>query len=140
MNEDMLNVFLNRHSVRSYTGEKIPMEKLKMIIVAGFSSASGSAIRPWELIVVRDKQKLIDMSGCRLRGSSRMLAGADAAIIVDRDGQYASDGFRDRCRKLLDSGTAERSNRRRIDRRLSAPTAPVSVRVPARSNPFPGNS
>ena len=23
MNEDMLNVFLNRHSVRSYTGEKI---------------------------------------------------------------------------------------------------------------------
>ena len=85
MNEDMLNVFLNRHSVRSYTGEKIPMEKLNMIIMAGLSSASGSAIRPWELIVVRDKQKLIDMSGCRLRGTSRMLAGADAAIIVVAD-------------------------------------------------------
>ena len=62
MNEDMLNVFLNRHSVRSYTGEKIPMEKLNMIIMAGLSSASGSAIRPWELIVVRDKQKQLRCS------------------------------------------------------------------------------
>ena len=82
MNQDMLNVFLKRRSIRSYTGEPIPMEKLNMIIMAGLSSASGSAIRPWELIVGRDRQKLIDMSGCRLRGSSRMLAGADAAIIV----------------------------------------------------------
>lgn len=85
MNQDMLNVFLKRRSIRSYTGEAIPMEKLNMIIMAGLSSASGSAIRPWELIVVRDRQKLIDMSGCRLRGSSRMLAGADAAIIVVAD-------------------------------------------------------
>ncbi len=78
----MLNVFLNRRSIRSYSGEPIPMDKLNMIIMAGLSSASGRAIRPWELIVVRDRQKLIDMSGCRLRGSSRMLAGSDAAIIV----------------------------------------------------------
>ena len=82
MNEEMLNVFLNRRSIRSYTGEPIPMEKLNQIIMAGLSSASGSAIRPWELIIVRDRQKLIDMSGCRLRGSSRMLVGADTAIVV----------------------------------------------------------
>lgn len=85
MNEEMLNIFLNRRSIRQYTGEAIPMEKLNMIIMAGLSSASGSAIRPWELIVVRDRQKLIDMSGCRFRGSSRMLAGADAAIVVVAD-------------------------------------------------------
>lgn len=80
--EDMLNVFLKRRSVRSYSGEPVPMEKLNQIIMAGLSSASGRAIRPWELIIVRDRQKLIDMSGCRLKGTSRMLAGADAAIIV----------------------------------------------------------
>ncbi|MDO5132373.1 MAG: nitroreductase family protein [Eubacteriales bacterium] len=82
MNEDMMNVFLNRRSIRSYTGEPIPMEKLNQIVMAGLSSASGRGIRPWELIIVRDRQKLIDMSGCRLRGSSRMLVGADAAIVV----------------------------------------------------------
>ncbi len=80
--EDMLNVFLKRRSIRSYSGEPVPMEKLNQIIMAGLSSASGRAVRPWELIVVRDRQKLIDMSGCRLKGTSRMLAGADAAIIV----------------------------------------------------------
>ena len=84
MNENMLDVFLNRRSVRNYTGEPVPMEKLNQIIMAGLSSASSRGLRPWELIVVRDRQKLIDMSGCRLQGSSRMLAGADAAIIVLR--------------------------------------------------------
>lgn len=82
MNEEMLKVFLERRSVRNYSGEPVPMEKLNQIIMAGLSSASGRAARPWELIVVRDRQKLIDMSSCRLKGSSRMLAGADAAIVV----------------------------------------------------------
>ena len=80
--DHMLEVFLARRSIRSYSGEPIPMEKLSQIIMAGLSSASGRAVRPWELIVVRDRHKLIDMSGCRLRGSSRMLVGADAAIVV----------------------------------------------------------
>lgn len=85
MNENMLDVFLGRRSVRNFTGEPVPMEKLNQIIMAGLSSASSRGLRPWELIVVRDRQKLIDMSGCRLQGSSRMLAGADAAIIVVAD-------------------------------------------------------
>lgn len=80
--EEMLDIFLKRRSIRRYTGEPVPMEKLNMIIMAGLSSASSRALRPWELIIVRDRQKLIDMSGCRFQGSSRMLAGADAAIVV----------------------------------------------------------
>lgn len=82
MNEQMLDIFLSRRSIRNYTGEPVPMEKLNQIIMAGLSSASGRAVRPWELIVVRDRNKLIEMSGCRLKGSSRMLAGADVAIVV----------------------------------------------------------
>ena len=82
MNEQMLDIFLSRRSIRRYTGEPVPMEKLNQIIMAGLSSASGGAARPWELIVVRNKDTLIEMSGCRLKGSSRMLAGADAAIVV----------------------------------------------------------
>lgn len=96
MKEQMLDIFLNRHSVRSYSGEKVPMEKLNQIIMAGLSSASGRAVRPWELIVVRDRDKLIDMSGCRLKGSSRMLAGADAAIVVLGD-EESSDVWIEDC-------------------------------------------
>lgn len=90
MENQLLDVFLKRRSVRSYSGEPIPMEKLNQIIIAGLSSASGRGIRPWELIIVRDKQKLIEMSGCRLQGTSRMLAGADAAVIVIAE-ESASD-------------------------------------------------
>lgn len=71
------------------------MDKLNQIIMAGLTSASGRAIRPWELIVVRDKDKLIEMSGCRLKGSSRMLAGADAAIVVVADEEKSDTWIED---------------------------------------------
>lgn len=100
MNEQMLETFLNRRSIRSFTGEPVPMEKLNQIIMAGLSSASSRAARPWELIVVRDKNKLIDMSGCRLKGSSRMLAGADAAIVVVGD-EERSDVWIEDCSVVM---------------------------------------
>ena len=76
------------------------MEKLNTIIMAGLSSASSRAIRPWDLIVVRDKDKLIEMSGCRLKGSSRMLAGADAAIVVVGD-EERSDVWIEDCSVVM---------------------------------------
>ena len=100
MNEQMMETFLNRRSVRSYTGEAVPMEKLNTIIMAGLSSASSRAIRPWDLIVVRDKDKPIEMSGCRLKGSSRMLAGADAAIVVVGD-EERSDVWIEDCSVVM---------------------------------------
>lgn len=100
MNEQMMETFLNRRSVRNYTGEAVPMEKLNTIIMAGLSSASSRAIRPWDLIVVRDKDKLIEMSGCRLKGSSRMLAGADAAIVVVGD-EERSDVWIEDCSVVM---------------------------------------
>ena len=96
----MLETFLNRRSVRSYTGEAVPMEKLNQIIMAGLSSASSRAARPWDLIVVRDKDKLIEMSGCRLKGSSRMLAGADVAIVVVGD-EERSDVWIEDCSVVM---------------------------------------
>ena len=100
MNEQMLETFLNRRSIRSFTGEAVPMEKLNQIIMAGLSSASSRAARPWELIVIRDKDKLIEMSGCRLKGSSRMLAGADAAIVVVGD-EERSDVWIEDCSVVM---------------------------------------
>lgn len=96
----MLETFLNRRSIRSFTGEAVPMEKLNQIIMAGLSSASSRAARPWELIVIRDKDKLIEMSGCRLKGSSRMLAGADAAIVVVGD-EERSDVWIEDCSVVM---------------------------------------
>ena len=94
--EELLEIMQRRRSVRSYSGEPVPMEKLNLILQAGMLAPSGRAIRPWELIVVRDKQKLIDLSSSRMGGAARMLAGADLAIAVVGD-EEKSDVWTEDC-------------------------------------------
>lgn len=80
--EELLQLLQERHSVRNYTGEQVPMEKLNAIIEAGLLAPSSRGARSWEFIVVRNKEKLINLSSCRMGGTARMLVGADAAIAV----------------------------------------------------------
>lgn len=82
----LLEIMQNRRSVRKYTGETIANEKIEEILQAGLLSASSRAFRPWEFIVVRDKEMLDKMASCR-DGAANMLKGADAAIVVIADGE-----------------------------------------------------
>ncbi len=95
--EELLRTMQKRRSVRSYTGDPVPMEKLNLILEAGMLAPSGRAIRPWELIVIRDKQKLIDLSSCRMGGAARMLVGADLAIAVVGDEEKSDTWTEDCC-------------------------------------------
>ena len=83
---DLLEIMRKRRSIRRYTGEKIPEEKLETILQAGLLSASGRAIRPWEFIVVQDKDTLQYLSDSRI-GAAKMLQGADCAIVVIGDSE-----------------------------------------------------
>lgn len=78
---DVLAALTARRSVRQYSGEPVPPELLDRIVRAGLVSASGRRRRPWELVVVRDRETLGKLAGCRDSGAA-MLAGADAAIVV----------------------------------------------------------
>lgn len=78
---DFITMLQNRRSIRKYTDEAIPEEKLQKIVQAGLLSFAGKGLNPWEMIVVRDKEMLKKMSGCRA-GCGTMLDGADAAIVV----------------------------------------------------------
>ncbi|MCI9682259.1 MAG: nitroreductase [Lachnospiraceae bacterium] len=77
----LLEVMQKRRSVRTYTGEAVSEEDVTCILQAGLLSASGKAIRPWEFIVVRNKETLKSMSRCRAAGS-QMLEAADCAVVV----------------------------------------------------------
>lgn len=81
---ELLEIMKNRRSVRQYTGESIPQEKLELVLQAGLLAPSGRARRPWEFIVVRDKDMLEQLAVCRPHGSG-LLAGADCAIVVVAD-------------------------------------------------------
>ena len=81
MNHTFMDILTTRRSVRKYKNESIPKEKIEKILQAGLISPSGRNRRPWELIVVEDKEVLKKLSVARDHGAS-MLEGARAAIIV----------------------------------------------------------
>ena len=78
---ELLQMMQNRRSVRTYAEGKVTQEQLTAILQAGLLSASGKAIRPWEFIVVQNKETLEKMSVSRVAGS-KMLGSADCAIVV----------------------------------------------------------
>lgn len=83
---DLLEMMRTRRSIRKYTQEPIGEDKVEQILTAGLLSASGRGVRPWEFILVKEKETLQKMSESRV-GSAKMLAGADCAIVVITDAE-----------------------------------------------------
>lgn len=83
---EILDIFANRRSVRKYAQGPLEDEALDKILKAGLLAPSGHARRPWEFILVRDKQMLERLSACRSSGAN-MLKQAAAAIVVIADEQ-----------------------------------------------------
>ena len=81
---EILDIFANRRSVRKYAPKPLEDEALDKILKAGLLAPSGHARRPWEFILVRDKQMLERLSGCRSSGAD-MLKQAAAAIVWIED-------------------------------------------------------
>jgi len=83
---DLLEIMRKRRSVRRYTGEPIPEETVTKILQAGLLSPSGHNKKPWEFVVVQDKEMLSLLSRSRV-GSAKMLEGAACAIVVFGDNE-----------------------------------------------------
>jgi len=77
----LMQQMLARRSVRDYTGEAVTEEQLRLILQAGLCAPSSKNRRPWQMIVVRDKEMLNKMADYRASGA-QMLRGADCAIVV----------------------------------------------------------
>lgn len=81
---ELLEIMKNRRSIRKYTQEPVGEEKLEKILEAGMLSASSRNKRPWDFIVVQDRETLQKMSKARAAGA-KMLEGAACAIVVTAD-------------------------------------------------------
>lgn len=79
-----INLMRQRRSVRKYTDEEIPEERITEILQAGLLAPSSRAIFPYEFIVVRDEDMLLQLSRAKTAGSG-MLKHANAAIVVIGD-------------------------------------------------------
>ena len=95
MNE-LLQIMLKRRSVRKYTGESIPEDKLKLILQAGLASATSKNRKPWEFVVVQEKETLKKLAECRA-GAAKMLENAGCAIVVFADTLVTPDVWAEDC-------------------------------------------
>lgn len=77
----MLNLLMNRRSIRKYKDKAIEKEKIDQIIKGALTSPSGRNIKPWELIVVDDKEILSELGTTR-GPASRPISNAPLAIVV----------------------------------------------------------
>lgn len=82
----MLDLLLNRRSIRKYKNIEVEEDKIDILIKAALLSPSSRGIRPWEFIVVTDRSCLETLSRCKKDGSG-FLKDAPLGIVVlaDRD-------------------------------------------------------
>lgn len=85
---NLLDLLANRRSIRSYTGEAIPQEMLTQVLQAGLLSETSRNRKPWEFVVIQNKETLDALSRCRAMGSA-MLKQAACAILVLGDEEKA---------------------------------------------------
>ena len=84
MNKEFHDMLFTRHSIRKYTDEPIDGEHVKLLLEAALLAPSGKSVRPWEFVVVEDKEVLAKMSECRTFGSGPV-AKCKLAIVVCGD-------------------------------------------------------
>lgn len=91
---DLYDVILKRRSIRSYTAEEIPEEKLRSIIEAGLLAPTSRNRKPCEFFVIRNKTLLQELSEVKPMGGA-MLKGCSAAIAVLGDSDKSDTWIED---------------------------------------------
>lgn len=80
----MFELLKSRRSIRKFQNKEIEKEKIDTILKSALLSPSSRSRRPWEFIVVTDKELLKKLSQCR-EHSSDFLEGAPVGIVVIAD-------------------------------------------------------
>lgn len=90
----LIDIILKRRSIRNYTDENIPDDKLEQILQAGLLAPTSRNRKPCELIVVKNKGVLNKLSKSKESGS-QMLDKCNTAIVVVADSNKADTWIED---------------------------------------------
>lgn len=77
-------LLVNRRSIRRYTSEPLKPEEVQQILEAGLLAPTSKSSRPWQFIVVEDREMLSRLSECKSVGAAP-IAKASLAIVVAAD-------------------------------------------------------
>ena len=82
--KNFLELLKSRRTCRRFPDEAIDKKSLEYILEAAKLSPSGPRIRPWDFILVEDKDTLKALSVSKASGAA-LIEGAAAAIVVAAD-------------------------------------------------------
>ena len=77
--DDCLEVILRRRSIRKFTGEPVPKEKIITALKAAMAAPSGMNRQPWSFVVVTEKETIAEL--CKAHSHAAFGVDAGAAIL-----------------------------------------------------------
>ena len=84
MDKEFNNLLFHRHSIRKYKDTPVEAESVKQIIEAGLLAPSSKSTRPWQFVIVEDKDVLDSLAKCKSAGA-KPIANAAFAIVICTD-------------------------------------------------------
>lgn len=78
-----MNAIFKRRSIRKYTEQEVSDDLIKKLLEAAMCAPSAGNERPWQFIVIKDKERLAKLSD--VSPYAKMTKDASAAIIVCSD-------------------------------------------------------
>ena len=90
----MLNLLLHRRSCRAFEEKPVEAEKREKILQAAQLAPSGKNLRPWEFVVIEDRETLEKLGNCRAP-SQPFLPKTPLAIVVLGDREKSDTWIED---------------------------------------------
>lgn len=95
---DAYRCIVTKRELRTFTDRPLPNDVLRKILNAGRMSGSSRNRQPWHLVVVRDRERLRQLSTCGRFAQHVATAATAVAIVIDDPGQAFDAG---RCAQNL---------------------------------------
>ncbi len=91
---DLIELMRCRRSIRKYTDEEIPKEKLEKILQAALLAPTSRGKRPWAFHVIKSRPVLEQLSRAKYHGAN-LLAGCNTAVAVFADSELSDAWIED---------------------------------------------
>lgn len=82
--ETLHDLLIRRHSIRRYTDSAVDPEDVKTILEAALLAPSSKSARPWQFVIVENRDDLQRLSECKANGT-RPVAVCALAVVVCAD-------------------------------------------------------
>lgn len=82
--DNLHSLLLSRRTIRKYTDQPVNPDDVKLIIEAALTSPSSKSVRPWQFVIVEDKDMLAQLGKCKPNYATS-IANAPLAVVVTAD-------------------------------------------------------